>query len=58
MKEKYHGNICYGDSGGPQFVKRSNKWALINLTSGVYSYLLGEETIYIINNKDNCNELS
>ena len=58
-KAEYHGQTCYGDSGGPQFVKRNGETVLISATEGVNARLQGPEAENILaNGEDDCNKLS
>lgn len=54
----YHGQTCYGDSGGPQFVRRNGEMTLISITHGVNYLLQGKESQDIIKFQDDCNLLS
>lgn len=45
------GQICNGDSGGPQFVKRNNTHALLSITQGMNSKIIGSQ---FISNNDDC----
>lgn len=53
-KAAMHGQICDGDSGGPQFVKRNGEPALISITTGITSLLVGPYNTNDDPNFDSC----
>jgi Trypsin len=58
-KAEYHGQTCYGDSGGPQFVKRNGETVVISATQGGTPLLQGPEAAGIFaSGADDCNKLS
>jgi secreted trypsin-like serine protease len=58
-KSKFHGQVCNGDSGGPQFVKRNTETVIISVTHGFNASLQGKETIPIFKNKEDiCNKIN
>ena len=58
-KSKDQGQTCYGDSGGPQFVKRKGETVVISATQGGNPLLQGPDSKEIFKNRDDdCNKLN
>lgn len=58
-REAFQGQVCRGDSGGPQFVIRNGEVALAAATTGASSFLLGKEFDDAFDNKaDLCNNIT